>query len=426
MVFGFGKKKNVESSVSPKQQEKEILLQDVTAFLKELESPGLSKIIQESKHIKNDIEINCKNINDVFLQFEKDDLKLDDVDKNLKAVVKRGKDAVLSTIKKEATNKLSGIEKYDDIVTLNTEVSQILKRVGDILGVHTRVMHVFARKYAEKLKDELTKLTQNRNLLQDLINKQENFKMNSGDIVELIKKVDSLRTENEQKNRRLKEVVNEIDDTKRTIVTLEHDIQELRSKKEYHEFLEIKKKIDLLSHEKINIKNKIDAQFSKISRPLSKYSYISALEKPMKKLMEELISDPYQVISVQNKSAIIEILEATTKSVLAGNTSVKDSNKAIQQIEETITRLDEFLTLKEAYTSKLSHLKSNLHVFDAELLESKDKELQKAKSNLTDLETSSKKLEIEMEENNNQINSVKSEIEVSLSRLSKTRVVIKS
>lgn len=420
------RKKNVESPVSPKQQEKTILLQDVTAFLKELESPDLSKIIQESKHIKNDIEINCKNINDIFLQFEKDDLKLDDVDRNLRIAVKRGKDAVLSTIKKEATNKLSSIEKYDDIVTLNTEVSQILKRVGDILGVHTRVMHVFARKYAEKLKDELTKLTRNRNLLQNLINEQENFKMHSGDIVELIKKVDLLRTENEQKNKRLKEVVSEIDDTKRNIVALEHDIQELRSKKEYHEFLEIKKKIDLLSHEKTNIKNKIDAQFSKISRPLSKYSYISALEKPMKKLMEELISDPYQVISVQNKSAIIEILEATTKSVLAGNTSVKDSDKAIQQIEETITRLDEFLALKEAYTSRLSDLESNLHVFDAEFLESKDKALQKAKSNLTDLEISSKKLEREMEENNNQINSVKSEIEVSLSRLSKTKMAIKS
>lgn len=426
MVFGFGKKKNIENTSSSPQQEKEILLQDVASFIKELETPRLLKIIQQSKHIKNDIEKNCKNISDIILQFEKDDLKLDDVDKNLKTVVKRGKDAVLSTIKKEVGNKLSSIEKYDDILTLNVEISQSLKRIGDILGVHTRVMHVFARKYAEKLKEELTVLTQNKNMLQNLINEQENFKMNSGNVLELIRKIDSLRVENKQKNKRLDEVTAEIDDTKKNATTLEHDIQELRSTQEYHNFLEIKQKIDLLSHEKASIKNKIDAQFSKISRPLSKYSYISSFEKPMKKLMEDLISDPYQVISIQNKNAITEILEATTKSVLAGNTSVKDSDKAVQQIEETISRLDEFLMLKDAYTSKITDLESNLGIFDAELLETKEKALQKAKSNIVDLEISKKKLEKEIEENNNQVNSTKSETESSLSRLSNTKMAIKS
>jgi len=36
---------------------------------------------------------------------------------------------------------------------------------------------------------------------------------------------------------------------------------------------------------------------------------------------------------------VIEILQATIKSVVAGNVSVKDSQKAVEQIEETINRL---------------------------------------------------------------------------------------
>ncbi len=426
MVFGFGKKRSPEGSTSPTGKQKEILLQDIYQFLKELEAPRLSKIIQEAKRIENEAAANRKDINKIILEFEADDLKLDDVDKNLKTAAKRGKDAVLSTIKKETSSKLSNVDMYDDVLELNIQLSQILKRIGDILGVHTRVMHVFARKYAEKLKEEIAQLAQNRNSLQDLINEHESFKMNSEANLELVRKINALKLENEQKNKRLNEVTNDIDETKKDITTLEHDILELRSKQEYQEFLEIKKKIDLLSHEKNNIKNRIDAQFSKISRPLSKYSYISSFEKPMKKMMEGLVSDPYQVILTQNKSAIIEILEATTKSVLAGNVSVKDSDKTIQQIEETIGKLNEFLMLKEEYTSKLSALESNLHIFDAGLLESREKNVQKAKSNLADLEISSKKLKREIEENNNQINSVKSELAVNLSRLSDTKMAIKS
>jgi chromosome segregation ATPase len=425
MVFGFGKKKNTDSLASPAKQGKEMLLADIPSFLKELESPRLSKVLQGVKNIRSEIELDRKNINNTILEFEEDDLNLDDVDRNLKTVVKRGKDAVVSTVKKEITSKLSNIESYDDVLVFNIEVSQILKRVGDVLGLHTRAMHVFARKYAEKLKEEIAHLAQNRNLLQSLIDEYENFRMNSSSIVEMIRKIDVLEIEIAQKSKRIIEINNEIGETKKNIATLEHDISELASKKEYHEFLEIKRKIDSSSIEKNEIKSKINAQFLKISRPLSKYSYISSFEKPMKKMMEELVADPYQVILSQNKNAIIEILEATTKSVLAGNVSVKDSDKSIQQIEETIDRLDEFLMLKETFNKKMSSLESNLHIFNTESLESKEKNLLKTKSNLTDLESTSKKIEIEIEQNKAQINSLKSQLEISLNQQSHMKIIIK-
>jgi len=426
MVFGFGKKKNADSLAATARQEKEILLTDIPSFLKELESPRVSKAIQGAKNVKSEIELDRKNINNTILEFEEDDLNLDDVDRNLKTVVKRGKDAVVSTIKKEIASKLSNIENYDNVLAFNVEVSQILKRMGDVLGLHTRAMHVFARKYAEKLKEEITHLAQNRNLLQSLIDEYENFRMNSDSIVEMIRKIDALELEVIQKNKRLTEINAETDTTRKNITTLEREILELQSSKEYQEFLEIKRKIDSLSSERNEIKSKINDQFSKISRPLSKYSYISSFEKSMKKIMEDLIADPYQAISSQNKSAIIEILEATTKSVLAKNVSVKDYDKSIQQIEETINRLEEFLTLKDAFNKKVSSLESNLQIFNAELLESKERNLQKAKSNITDFESTSKKIGNDIEQNNAQINNLKSQIQTSLNKLSNTKVTIKS
>ncbi|MDE1726510.1 MAG: hypothetical protein KGH89_04525 [Thaumarchaeota archaeon] len=425
MVFGFGKKKTVENPVEPSHYQKEILLQDIPSIIKEIEGPRVLNILQEAKQLKTEIELNQKNIHKIILHLESDNLKLDDVDKNLKIVGIRGKDAVVSTIKKETSIKLTNIERYDDVIEINNEVNQILKRIGDILGLHTRVMHVFARKYADKLKEEIAKLAQNRNILQRLINEQESFKSSSFTILENIKKIDALRIEEKQKNQRITEIINEKDETSNTITRLEQEISELRSKSEYREFLEIKKKIGLLSGEKQEIKSKVSSQFIKISRPLSKYSYVSSFDKPMKKLMEEFILDPYEVISIQNKDALVEILQATAKSVVAGNVSVKDSDKSIESIEETIERLDEFLKLKNAYEKKISDLEINLDVFNVKVLETKEKENEKARTNLIDLQTSNKKLEREISENKAQLDTAKLELERDLTHLNNTKVIIK-
>ncbi len=194
MVFGFGKKKTVDVP-SPVQQQREVSLHDIPQIIEEIETPRISNILQEARQLKTRIESNQKNIHELILHLESDDLKLDDVDKNLKTIGKRGKDAVVSTIKKETKVKLTNITKYDDVIYLNNEVNQMLKRMGDVLGLHTRVMHVFARKYADKLKNEIADLAQNRNALQRIIGEQDEFRNNSRSILEIIKKIQDLELE---------------------------------------------------------------------------------------------------------------------------------------------------------------------------------------------------------------------------------------
>ena len=425
MVFGFGKKKTVESSATSLGQRKEIQIDETSTILKEIESPLISKIVQEAKKIKNEIKINQVKIKSTILQLESDDLNLDDVDKNLRTVVSRGKDSVVSIIKKETTADVIEIRRYEDAVTLNGDVNQMLRRMGDVLGLNTRVMHVFARKYADKLKEEIARLAQNRNSLQILVNEYENFKSKSENIMNMSMKIKKLKDETDQRNKRRIEALVEINETQKIMETLEHEMASLKSKNEYKEFLEIKKKIDLLENEKTEIKNKINYQFSKISRPLSKYSYVSSFDKPMKKLMEELLLEPYNVISIPNKVPIIEILQAVTKSVLAGNISVKDSQKTVEQIEETINRLDEFLVLKDAHSDKIAKLEEGLAIFDYQLLEDKEKELTKARTNLSDLESSIKKLDREVSENGTLTEKHKHELESALGGLHGTKIVVK-
>ena len=425
MVFGFGKKKTQEDNVDPTQKERTISIEEIPDILQETQSPHITEVINTAKSVREQVEANKKKIHELILHLESDDLKLDDIDRNLMIIVKRGKDSIVSIIKKETTSRLTNVTKYEQAILLNTEIVQTLKRIGDVLGLNSRIIHIFAKKYADSLKNEIAKMAANRNQLQVSINFVENLKVNCENIIELGKKITEEKNKIMQKTDRVSEIISELDVLRNSITSLEKQILDLKSIKEYAKYLEIKNKIDSLSSEKNEIKNIIDMQFSKISRPLGKYSYISSFEKPVKKMMDELVSDPYQVISPQNKATIIQILEAVAKSVSSGSISVKDMDKSLEQINETVSRLDEFITLKESYSNKVSNLEKDLVIFDIKLLESKEQGLQKAKIDFTNMESTKKKLEDDINDDNSQLEKHVLHLESDLARVTNSKIILK-
>ncbi|HZS74548.1 MAG TPA: hypothetical protein VFA69_08620 [Candidatus Nitrosotalea sp.] len=425
MVFGFGKKKTHEQPTVPVQEEKIITLEDMPKMFQEIESPRIAEVINISKTIKEEVETHKKKIRELILHLESDDLKLDDVDRNLGVIVKRGKDAIVSTIKKETSSTLTSASKYDQALVLNSEISQMLKKIGDVLGQNSRIIHIFAKKYADNLKDEIAKVAKSRNQLQSSINFVENLRAGSKDISDLGQKITEYRNSISQKNDRISEIISETETLKNNIATLEKQIHDLKSSDAHSKFLEIKHKIDSMSSEKSEVKNIIDLQFSKISRPLGRYSYISSFEKPVRKMMDEIIANQYEVISTQTKAGIVQILEAVEKSLVSGSISVKDTDKSLEQVQETISRLDEFITLKESYSSKVSALEKDLAVFDIKSLESKEHELEKTRSDLAGMESVKKKLESEVKDSNHSLSKNISELESSLARLTGHKVSLK-
>src|SRR6185312_4568989 len=133
MVFGFGKKKTQEQPTVPVQSEKTISLEDIPGMLHDIEIPQISETINIAKTTKDEVEAHRKKIRDLILHLESDDLKLDDVDRNLGVIVKRRKDARVTNIKKETVTNLTSDTKDDQAVTLNQEISQMLKKRGDVL-----------------------------------------------------------------------------------------------------------------------------------------------------------------------------------------------------------------------------------------------------------------------------------------------------
>jgi len=159
MVFGWGKKKPQRHEDDTIPEIKQITLTKVSGAVKEIRSLRLKTVLAEVKTFRNKINSNRKIILNIATELERDNLKMNELDPHLMGMVKRGKNEVISAIKKETSVVLPEINSFEDVKTFNITATRFLKKIGDALGRHSRVIHIFAKKYANKLKSDLKVIT---------------------------------------------------------------------------------------------------------------------------------------------------------------------------------------------------------------------------------------------------------------------------
>jgi len=236
------------------------------------------------------------------------------------------------------------------------------------LGRQSRVIHIFAKKYAIKLKNDLKIITDENEEINTLINNFSELENNVEQIFENLdqykqsqKLIITLRERQKQSEKTVQNIFNII---KNDI----EDIKNLKDSKEYLEFLEIKEKINSLFSLENKIKTEVALQFSKISRPLNKYVYVTSMDKPQKKLLMDLIENPYDVITTSNKPVLVQILESVRKAVQSNSISVKDVTKSVSQIDELLTKFDVIIQEISNFEKSKNDLESKLSIFNVEKL----------------------------------------------------------
>jgi len=423
MVFGWGKKKKSLEFETAIQEEKEVKLDEINSKVEEIQNLRKKTIVAESRTFRIRIVDKLDDILKIIYQLERDDLNVDDIDKHLKILVVRGKKQVIGTIKKENSEKLPDIKSYDDVLALTEQVTRKQKRIGDALGRQSRVIHIFAKKYAGKLKSHLAVLNSDRNELQSLVN---NFKKLNDDASEISKKIIEY---NESKNKlatndkRITDTKNSIEEFEKRIESTLKGISQLKSGEEYLKYIETQKKLESLSPKQIQ--DKIDSQFTKISRPLSRYEYGSSLDKPQRVLMEKLIANPFNVLTLENKDDIIKILSSVRKGVEGGSISVKDPEKSLSSIDETIEMLDGFVKEKSSFAEKKDALKSEIDSFNIGELKQKEDLLTKTNTGKSDAESIIRRVEQEIEEIKKSLPEILMNVEIRLRGVSAIKYLVK-
>ena len=425
MVFGWGKKKPEQSEVDVIPEEKQISLTEISDIIKDIRSIRTRTIIAEVKAFRNKINSDRKTILEIANQLERDTLNVDEMDVHLMRLVKRGKNEIISVIKRECKVVFPEVNSFENVQTFDRLASRMLKKIGDALGRHSQVIHIFAKKYAKKLKSDLKIMSDGNSHVIELI---ENYRELEDKIKQLFENIDK----HDQAQKSIVTLERHKVDAAKTLQDLnnaiEHDAQDIKNIKdssEYVEFLKTKEKMNSMDSESIQIKNEIDLQFTKISRPLNKYVYVSSLDKLQKKILADLIENPYRVLSNTNKQDVIRILESVRKSVQSGSVSVKDINKSISQIDETFSKLDGFIKQIFMYNQKKNNVENELTVFNNKQLESKESDLAKRHNFKLDAESKIKSSDEEFKFTTELIPKLVNNIESILNKISAVQYRIK-
>jgi len=422
MVFGWGKKKEEKISEEIPLQ-KQIQLSDVSKITHQILELRTTQILSDIKSIRNNTEPLITEFIMIGNTLEKDDLQVDDIDKHLRIIVVRGKQQVIDMIKKDAIH-LPNIASYDDAENLSVILNQMLKKIGDVLGRQTRVIHIFAKKYAEKLKEILIQMNSNHVEIQQLLKNYDHAQSLSTEILESLKEIVDLENNITKKEQRIAEIHSFIDSLDKKILSFEDSIKKIQTSDEYGKFLDLKQILDDFTVKKNQIKNEIDSQFTKISRPLSRYEYVSSLDKEQKNLLSKLIEDPFEVLLSKNRDSIILILENVRKGITSGSISVKDTEKSFSQITETEEALDGFIKQVTEFVDKRKNIQDQMIALESNELSDLTSDLKNALSDKEDSKLKIKTFQDEINESHSNIPKLISNIEVKLRKFSNTAYTI--
>ena len=423
MVFGWGKKKQVEEPVERKPVNQNISLSEVPKIIDDLSRLRESQTLSEIKHLRNNTAPLIDDLMKIGIVLEKDNLNVDDIDKHLAIIVVRGKQQVIDILKKDVKT-LMQVSTIDDAKKLDYFLTQLLKKVGDVLGRQTRVIHIFAKKYANQLTDNLKIMNGNSDSISKLLKHYESTQSTFDEITEMLNKIESLNTELSDKAKRNIEILDNLKSFEEKKITLQTSLDEIYSSENYKKYVGLENKLTEFTNQKLKIKSEIDTQFTKISRPLGRYAYGSSLDKEQSGILSALVDDPFDALRSENLDTIIVILENIRKGISSGSISVKDAEKTLSQLTETEELLDSFIKKVSGYSDIFNSMKNELSELKPKNLTSLENEFSKNTASENDSHLKSKNILSEIDDINSKIPEVISKIEGKLRIFSNSKYVI--
>ena len=417
------KKKQVEEPVERKPTNQDIELSEVPKIISDLRKLRESQTLSEIKNLRNETAPLIDDLMKIGIVLEKDDLNIDDVDKHLAIIVVRGKKQVIDILKKDVKTLIQ-VSTLDEAKKLDYFLTQLLKKLGDVLGRQTRVIHIFAKKYANQLTNNLKVMNENSDNISKLLKHFDSTQSSFDEIDEMLLKINSLKQERIDKTKRNTETQENLKSLQDKKTSLQNLMEEIHSSENYKKYVDLQNKLNDFIKQKSKIKSEIDSQFTKISRPLGRYAYASSLDKDQNRVLSALVDNPIDALIPENLDSIVLILENIRKAVSSGSISVKDTQKTLTQLTETEESLDGFIQKVSEYSTVFDSMQQEVENLKPENLTSTENELSKTNDFENDANKKSKTILSEIDEIESQIPALISNIENKLQIFSSTRYTI--
>jgi chromosome segregation ATPase len=323
--------------------------------------------------------------------------------------VENSKRTVVSSLRRETSSDLPLLQSIHEVKRFKEKLESIIDRFGEVSGSHNRVMNVFMKKYAGKLKGEFETLS---SLLKETKSLTSEFEEENSVIVKSIDLLNILS----QKITSIKANEDKIGNTCREIETLKYELDELKNQlsslenstqfKEFHRNLE---QIDAIEKEKQEFHRNITDLYSHVSRAFTKYSY--GMTKDTLGRLRVLTEEPWKIFDDAEASSYTSLLVEIQKAVKSGKIKLKDSERTIHYMEIILKSLPEH----KHKIKSINVILNALHENKNGLVVNKSKELKddirNCSNRLGDLEQSLDQLKKQLTENNSECEGLVMKIE---------------
>ncbi|MCD6036496.1 MAG: hypothetical protein K0S67_380 [Nitrososphaeraceae archaeon] len=356
--FGFFKKKDNLPKIIPSSNSNRltnatsITVLDALAELAKIESENVQILSNNLSPIREDVTRTLRSIQKVADELKKDKIKLDE--HKFKSVVENSKATVVTSLEREVSSDLPLPHSAYDAKRFKERLESIMNRFGEVSGSHSKVLNVFMKKYAGKLKDEFERLS---SLLQDTKSFITDFEQEAT----VIRECNNILNTISQKTSSLKSNKIEVENTRSAIEKLEYDLRELENTLknledsiEFRDSVHTLTQIDKVKIEEEEFNKQLLDLFGHLSRAITKYSY--GMTKETYRRLHVLSEMPWKIFEdVEGLSPYIKLLSEIRRSVQLYDITLKDSDKVIQPEFQEIAKKRK-LTLESLNKKKANSL----------------------------------------------------------------------
>jgi len=423
MVFGWGRKKGKREEIPPAAS-RDVPVSGICPILDDAARQESDRLVEQTKRLQFPITRHVESLLRIAIELEKEQLNTDNIDVNIVTIVKRGKKQVLDVIHKESERQFPELNSVDDVKAFNRTASQTLTKIGDVLGKQTRVIHIFAKKHAGRLKEILEKFAEDVDHSNRLLDRYGEFEANKNKISDLLAKLDSDNSAIRSSSEKISGLERGISEQKSELRSLEGKIAEFKSSPQYEKYLAVQRQLSELDSKRSQVESRINNQTILISRPVSKYEYGSSLDKETKKLIGKLISSPFEVFLPENRDGIMTILENIRKAISSDHLSVKEPEKTLGYIDDIVSKTDGFIRAVDSVVSEQDRLRGELKTLDMDVLEGYQKQHVKRREGVDFSESRINELKSEIGSLESGRPSLLGEIESVMNRLGSARYTV--
>lgn len=396
MVFGW-KRGAARAGAEPREAPREIAVGEIGPELDRLSEARRERLVADASGLVSDIRAGLASMLEMVTQLEREDLTEEDTDRHIRAVVDRGKRQVIAIIRKEASAGVPDVRAYGDVLEANREAHRTIKIIGDVLGRQTRVIHIFAKKYATRLKSTLSALNSKKDELARAVRDHESFESSVSGVRERVAALEGMRERARSSSGRLGAIGGQLQAARKARGAAQEEIARLESTPEFAEHARQKGELDALGPERAALDREIAASFARISRPLSKYVYVTSLDKGKKAVMRRMIDSPADALREAGAEGVLEILVHVRKAVSSGSVSVKDTAKSEEQIDSLSEGLGAFASRIASLESRRGEMLERLRSYDQSRLDSSRSALERAESDIAALESREREVRADAE-----------------------------